>query len=84
MAREVLVLEAPRILKEKHLKLRVSQQGTIWEAVGWGMGEQAPRLKEGSRVDLAFSPEENFYRDISTLQLNIKGIRCPASSSPRH
>ena len=44
------------------------------EALGWRMAERAEELQPGSRVDLAFRVEENLFRNIRSLQLNIQDI----------
>ena len=74
-ARELTLLAPPRILKERHLKIQVGQDGTTMEALGWRMAERAEELQPGSRVDLAFRVEENLFRNIRSLQLNIQDIR---------
>ncbi len=64
----------PRILKEKHLKLRVAQDGVSLDALGWRWAGRVPALGSGVRVDLAFRVEENVYRNIRSLQLIIQDI----------
>jgi single-stranded-DNA-specific exonuclease len=64
----------PRILKEKHLKLRVGKGARTLDALGWGWAAQAPSLTAGQQVDLAFTVERNNYQDRASLQLNIKDI----------
>ncbi|MCZ6514515.1 MAG: hypothetical protein O6850_01485, partial [Acidobacteria bacterium] len=73
-ARELTLLAPPRILKERHLKIQLGQDGTTMEALGWRMAERAEELQPGSRVDLAFRVEENLFRNIRSLQLNIQDI----------
>jgi len=74
-AREVRLLAPPRILKEKHLKLRVGQGAVSFDALGWGMASRASGLSIGDHVDLAFTLDENCYQDATTLQLIIKDIK---------
>jgi single-stranded-DNA-specific exonuclease len=66
--------DAPRILKEKHLKLRVGEGAHTLDALGWGWAARAPSLTAGQQVDLAFTIERNNYQDRASLQLNIKDI----------
>jgi single-stranded-DNA-specific exonuclease len=65
---------APRILKEKHLKLSVGTGARTLDALGWGWAARAPSLTAGQQVDLAFTVERNNYQDRASLQLNIKDI----------
>jgi len=74
-ARDALLLAPPRILKEKHLKLRVGQGAFSFDALGWGMASQGTGLASGQRVDLAFTLDENRYQDSTTLQLILKDIK---------
>jgi single-stranded-DNA-specific exonuclease len=66
--------DAPRILKEKHLKLRVGKGARTLDALGWGWAARVPSLTAGQQVDLAFTVERNNYQDRASLQLNIKDI----------
>ena len=62
-------------MKEKHLKLRVAQGGTTFDALGWGMAERGAELRPGDALDLAFALDENNYQGERTLQLVIKDFR---------
>ena len=75
VARGVRLLAAPRVLKEKHLKLRVGQ-GAVWfDALAWQMAERADELAPGLLLDLAFAVEENSYQEVTSLQLVVKDWR---------
>ncbi len=65
-------VEDVRILKEKHLKLRVSANGVEMEAIGFNMAERT--LPDGP-VDLAFHLRKNTYRGQGTLQLQLSDFR---------
>jgi len=73
--RSAQILGPPRVLKDKHLKLRVAQGTKSTEAVGWGLAERARTLAAFQRVDLAFAVDESLYQDMVSLQLVIKDIR---------
>ncbi len=75
LARDVTPLAPPRVLKEKHLKLRVGQGDNSFDALAWRMAERADELAPGRRIDLAFSLEENSYQDTRSLQLIVKDWR---------
>jgi single-stranded-DNA-specific exonuclease len=75
VARDAGLTAPPRILKEKHLKLRVAQGAAAYDALGWNMAGQAAGLAAGQRVDLAFTLDENTFQDVTTLQLVVKDVR---------
>jgi single-stranded-DNA-specific exonuclease len=79
VARGLRVQQSPRILKEKHIKLRVAdvsgngKQPCTFDALGWRMAERFQRqpLVVGDIVDLAFTVEENSHPEFGGLQLVI-------------
>ena len=74
-ARDITVIAEPRILKGKHLKFRVEQDGKAFDAVGWNFAESHPHvLQNKSRVSLAFALTTNSYQGMTALQLNVKDI----------
>ena len=70
----VRLLATPRILQEKHLKLRVGKGARTLDALGWGWATRTPSLAAGQQVDLAFALEQNNYQDVASLQLVIKDL----------
>lgn len=72
------VASEPRILKEKHLKLDVTDEesGVVFPAIGFGIAEQFYRdVQSGKPFSMAFSLEENTFRDKTTLQLFIRDMK---------
>ncbi|TAF80584.1 MAG: single-stranded-DNA-specific exonuclease RecJ [Runella slithyformis] len=66
----------PVIMKEKHLKFDVFQANSPkFTAVGFGMSELYPKLASGQPFSMAYTVEENTFRDQTTLQLMIKDIK---------
>ena len=57
----VSVSSEPRVLKEKHLKLSLRQNGRTLGAVGWRMAEAAAGLTAGAVLDAAFTVEPDQY-----------------------
>jgi single-stranded-DNA-specific exonuclease len=76
VARGVRVLAAPRIMKEKHVRLRVSQ-GVTFSAVGWNLAEDVAALDIGqdSVIDLAYRLRHNDHPDFGGLELEIVAIQ---------
>jgi single-stranded-DNA-specific exonuclease len=73
-ARDFRLLWGPRILQEKHLKLRVACGAKSFDAIGWGMAERGAALSPGQSLDMAFTLDQNVFQDVTTLQLLISGI----------
>jgi single-stranded-DNA-specific exonuclease len=63
---------APRLLKEKHWKFRVTDGEMTHEAVWWNAGGET--LPDGE-LDVAFVPELNEFRGDVGVQLRVRDIR---------
>jgi single-stranded-DNA-specific exonuclease len=83
MSRGVDLIAVPRMIKEKHVKLRVRQKhpegkaSFSYEAMGWRMAErvQADALQEGDQLDLAFKITVNDHPDFGGLELVLEDFR---------
>ena len=78
MTRDLRILAEPRIMKEKHLKLRLAgTQNRPLEAVWWsGVEELAGRtLSTGQRIELAYTVEPNTWKGETRLQLCVRDIK---------
>ena len=60
-----------RILKEKHLKLTLSDGPNQIDAIGFNLAEKLP----SGPVDVAFTLQENTWNGRTSLQLNLKDLR---------
>ncbi len=80
VGRDLHLALAPRVVGNKHLKLKVGKGSMLFDALGWNQGGQAEVLKPGDSVDLAFTLDENFYQGIASLQMIIKDMRLSARS----
>jgi single-stranded-DNA-specific exonuclease len=74
-ARDLRLLLEPRILQEKHLKLRVACGWKSFDAIGWGMAERGATLAPGQVLDMAFTLDQNVFQDVRSLQLVVSEIR---------
>lgn len=73
-ARDLLLDDTPRILKDKHLKLRVRERGRVFDALMWRGVGKVPALARGQKVEAAFTVEENVFQDRTNLQLILKDL----------
>jgi single-stranded-DNA-specific exonuclease len=60
-ALNVDVAAPPTIMKEKHLRLTVRQNGRTLVLKAWNLAERAPELAPGTHIDIAFQIEEDAY-----------------------
>ena len=73
----VRVLAPPRVLKERHIKMRVRQNGTagnkIFDVLAWRMAERVQReaVIAGDVLDIAFTIEQNQHPGFGGLQLSL-------------
>ena len=74
LCRELKNKYDPRILKEKHLKMTVSENGHAMDAIGFNLAHRFQAIKNSSAFSMAFSLEENEWNGKKTLQMNIKGV----------
>lgn len=74
ISRGVQLYSEARILKEKHLKLAVRQEGSmIFDAIGFGLSDAEATTRKS--FDLVYTIEENNFRGETSLQLMIKDLR---------
>jgi single-stranded-DNA-specific exonuclease len=72
----VAVVDGPRLLKERHLKMTLKQNGRILRAIQWNAAEREPNLlakKDG--VEIAYTIEENEYQGTKYVELRLEDFR---------
>jgi single-stranded-DNA-specific exonuclease len=73
-ARTVRVMSSRQVGKGgAHLKLVLEQEGKMFDAIAFRMGNRKDRLS--SNVDVAFNFEKNVYMGTENLQLNVRALR---------
>jgi len=81
VARKLRLLMPPRILQEKHLKLKVAGGGKTFDALWWNQAERAAPLAAGQLLDLAFTLDANVFQEVVSLQLVIRDLQPQDSGS---
>ena len=72
----VEIVDGPRTLKERHLKMTFSQDGRRFRAIAWRAAERAEFLNQNrAGVDLAFSLEKNEFQGETYLELSVADIK---------
>ena len=75
-AAPVEIVDGPRALKDRHLKMTFSQEGRRFRAIAWRAAERADFLeKHRAGVDLAFSLERNEYQGETYLELSVADFK---------
>ncbi len=75
-ARGVEIVDGPRKLKERHLKMSLKQDGRIFRAVAWRAAERHEFLTEHkAALDVAFSLEQNHYNGNTYVELTLADLK---------
>lgn len=77
-ASRVEVIDGPRRIKDRHLKLSFKQDGRVFRGIAWRAIEREAFVTEHrAAVDLAFSLEADTWNGERYLQLNVEDFRAP-------
>ncbi len=62
---------------DSHLKLSIiaNKNNTIYNAIGFNLGDYYNQLKDGQLFDTVFTIEENVWNGKTSLQLNLRDIK---------
>ncbi len=79
-ARKVRVMERPRIMKEKHIRLRLADgegTGKATAALGWNLAEFAgdAGVREGTLLDVAYKIRVNEHPEYGGLEIQLAGLK---------
>jgi single-stranded-DNA-specific exonuclease len=74
----VEIVDGPRRLKERHLKMAFKQDGRVFRGIAWRASERESFVTEHrAAIDLAFSLENDIYNGERYLQLSVADFRAP-------
>jgi single-stranded-DNA-specific exonuclease len=62
-----------RIVGQNHLKLKVGNQGQVFDAIGFGFGDKLS--PDATRISLAFVPQLKSWRGVTSIQLKIRDLK---------
>ncbi len=75
----VRLMAVPRVLKEKHVKLKLGsgKNGVVHSALGWRMAERFHEagLLPGDTLDIAFTLDHNDHPDFGGLELTLRDFK---------
>jgi single-stranded-DNA-specific exonuclease len=73
---QVQMYGVPTIMKEKHIKFDVIQEGSAkFTAIGFGLAQFYNQLMAGEPFSITYTIEENNFRGQSALQLFLKDLK---------
>jgi len=71
------------IVGNSHLRLSIKQPDSFSvKAIAYGMADMYDMVQSGEPFDICFTIEENYYRNQSSLQLNIKDLKPSEVNAP--
>jgi len=72
----VQIVDGPRKLKDRHLKVSFRQDSRVFRAIAWNAADREALLAEKKdSVDLAFSLEENEFQGERFLEMRVEDFR---------
>jgi single-stranded-DNA-specific exonuclease len=77
-ASRVEIVDGPRRVKDRHLKMAFRQDGRVLRGIAWRASEREAFVAEHrSAIDLAFSLEQDWWNGERYLQLSIADFKAP-------
>ena len=77
-ASRVEVVDGPRVLKDRHLKMAFKQDGRVMRGIAWRAREREAFVSDHrTAIDLAFSVEQDTWNGDRYLQLSVADFRAP-------
>lgn len=77
-ARRVEIVDGPRKLKDRHLKMTLRQDGRIFRAIAWRAAERQDYCTEHkAAIDVAFSLEQNQFNGETYVELTLADLKTP-------
>jgi single-stranded-DNA-specific exonuclease len=74
----VEIVDGPRRIKDRHLKMSVRHRGRIFRAMAWRAAEREPFvLANRGALDIAFSLMENTFNGETRTELTLADLRAP-------
>jgi single-stranded-DNA-specific exonuclease len=77
-ASRVEIIDGPRLVRERHLKMAFRQDGRVMRGIAWRSSERESFVAEHrSAIDLAFSLEHDTWNGERYLQLSVADFKSP-------
>jgi single-stranded-DNA-specific exonuclease len=77
----VEIVDGPRRVKERHLKMALKQDGRVMRGIAWRASEREAFVAEHkAAIDLAFSLEQDVWNGERYVQLSVADFKAPGPS----
>jgi single-stranded-DNA-specific exonuclease len=77
-ASRVEIVDGPRLVKDRHLKMAFKQDGRVMRGIAWRARDREAFVTEHrAAIDLAFSVEQDTWNGDRYLQLSVADFRAP-------
>ena len=74
----VEIIDGPRRVKDRHLKMAFRQEGRVFRGIAWRASEREAFVAEHrAAIDLAFSLEQDTWNGERYLQLSVADFKAP-------
>src|SRR5688572_1580228 len=74
----VEVVDGPRLVKDRHLKMALKQEGRVMRGIAWRAADREAFVSQHrSAIDLAYSLEQDTWNGERYLQLSVADFRAP-------
>jgi len=82
VARGVQIIDGPRKLKDRHLKMAMKHEGRVFRAIAWRAAERHDFLEaHKAALDVAFSLEQNQYNGETFVELTLADMKEPQAQA---
>ena len=72
----------PQLMNERHIRLKVRQNGATFDAVGFNLAHHYNKIGVGDKpIDLVYQIDENTWQGRTTTQLKIKDLKVQTNGS---
>jgi len=79
----VLDQQATRVGREgMHLRMLLRQGDQVVQTIGFGLGDLAPKLPHGARVDVVFEPKLGSWQGRVRMEMFVKDVRLRGEDEP--
>jgi single-stranded-DNA-specific exonuclease len=75
VTRGVRLAAPPRVVGQGGLKLRLTTDEGILEAIGWSLGARVGEIDVNRPIDIAYRLERDEYQGVSRLQARLSDFR---------
>jgi single-stranded-DNA-specific exonuclease len=75
LTRNVFDTGYSKVVKEKHLRFSLKQNGVTWTGIGFDMADKMGILSSGTPVDVVYKIDENEWNGQKSLQIRVIDVK---------